>query len=80
MTNEEALKEYEAALELILTYWDAPETKDVGWWLGALDRETRAWQELRSHKLLDSFGYFDLVTSAHCKANSLRVAQQNPAS
>jgi hypothetical protein len=76
MANDEALKEYEAALGLILTYWDAPETKDVGWWLGVLDRETRAWQELRTRKLLDSFEYFDLITSAHRKANSLRAARQ----
>jgi len=75
MTDDEALQEYGAALGLILTYWDAPETKDVGWWLGALDRETRAWQELRTRKLLDSFGYFDLITSAHRNANSVRAAR-----
>jgi hypothetical protein len=76
MTDEEALKEHEAALELILTYWDAPETKGVEWWLGVLDRETRAWQELHTRKLLSSFKYFNVVSGAHRKANSLRAARQ----
>jgi hypothetical protein len=47
MTEDEALKEYETALGLFLTYWDAPERNaDPGWWTRILDRETRAWQRL----------------------------------
>jgi hypothetical protein len=73
MTDEEALKEYETALGSVLTYWNVPKrSEDPGWWTQVLDRETKAWQELHSRKLIDSFSYFDVVTSAHRKANALR--------
>jgi hypothetical protein len=73
MTDDEALKEYETALGLVLTHWNAPEPKeDPGWWSRVLDRETRVWQELYSRKLLDSFPYFDAITNAHRHANALR--------
>jgi hypothetical protein len=73
MTDEEALKEYETALGFLLTYWNAPERdQDPGWWARVLDRETRAWQELYSRKLVDGFAYFDAVTNAHRNANALR--------
>ena len=73
MTDEEALKEYEIASESMLTHWNAPQRdEDPNWWVRILDRETRAWQELYSRKLLDSFPYFDTITSAHRNANALR--------
>jgi hypothetical protein len=73
MTDEEALKEYEIALGSLLTYWNAGErNEDPGWWFRVLERETRAWPELYSRKLIDGFPYYDIVTSAHRKANALR--------
>jgi hypothetical protein len=78
MTDDEALKEYETASGLFLTYWDAPErSADPGWWTRILDRETRAWQGLHTRKLL-SFRYFDAVLGAHRTANSLRAARYEP--
>jgi hypothetical protein len=74
MTDVEALKEYETALEYLLIYWNAPETnQDPNRWGRVLDRETKAWLELYSRQLIDSLSYFDAVTHAHQNANAIRV-------
>jgi hypothetical protein len=79
MTDDQALKEYETALELFPTCWDAPERNaDPGWWTRILDRETRAWQGLHTQNLLNSFKYFDVALSAHRAADVLRAARYEP--
>jgi hypothetical protein len=73
MTDEEALKEYETALQDMLSHRSAPQRdEDPNRWVRVLDRETRAWRELHSRRLLDSFPYFDTITNAHRHANALR--------
>jgi hypothetical protein len=74
MTDHAALKEYEIALGYLLIYWNAPETnQDPRRWGTLLDRETKAWLELSSRKLIDSLPYFDAVMNAHRSANVLRM-------
>jgi hypothetical protein len=74
MTDDEAVKEYEAALGFLLIYWNAPETShDPNWWGRVLDREKRAWQELYARNLIDSPLYFNAVMNAHRNANVIRM-------
>jgi hypothetical protein len=72
MTDEEALKEYEIALQDVLSHGNFSQGDEDPNWVRILDRETRAWQVLYSRKLLDSFPYFDTITNAHRRANALR--------
>jgi hypothetical protein len=74
MTDDQALKEYQTALEFLLIYWNAPETnQDPHRWGRVLERETRAWLELNSRKLIDSLPYLEAVMNAHRSANVLRM-------
>jgi hypothetical protein len=76
MTDDDAIKEYETALVLFLTYFDAPERAEhPDRWDRVSDRESTAWEELHRRGLLDTPKYFDMIQAAHRNANVLRVAK-----
>jgi hypothetical protein len=74
MTDDQLLNEYQTALGFLLIYWNAPETnQDPHRWGRVLERETKAWLELNSRKLIDSRPYLEAVMNAHLSANVLRM-------